>query len=76
MDAMKELVNKAATALHLGGSQQEHEEQAPPPSDAEFKELQQKYEKAGQGHVFEFWEELKPQEKVSLPRPFGVSVIA
>lgn len=63
MDAIKETMNKMATALNLGG---QSEPAARPPSESEFKELKEKYEKAGQGQVFSFWEELKPQEQGEL----------
>lgn len=65
MDAMKDTINKMASALHLGGKQ-ESETPAEPPTDAEYTELKEKYEKAGQGQVLAFWDDLKPQEKGGL----------
>ncbi|KAK4503887.1 hypothetical protein PRZ48_004802 [Zasmidium cellare] len=65
MDAVKDLVNKAASALNLGGNQ-DAEAPAQPPNDAEFKELKEKYEKAGQGQVLSFWDDLSSQEKGTL----------
>ncbi|KAF2215552.1 hypothetical protein CERZMDRAFT_56306 [Cercospora zeae-maydis SCOH1-5] len=64
MDAVKDTVNKLASTLHVGGGQQQPV--AEPPTEQEFKELKEKYEKAGQGQVFSFWDELKPQEQGEL----------
>jgi UDP-N-acetylglucosamine/UDP-N-acetylgalactosamine diphosphorylase len=63
--AIKENLSNLLSALHLGGKQ-DQETPAPPPSDSEFKELKKKYEKAGQGQVFTYWEDLKPEEKGAL----------
>lgn len=62
---MSSLINKMASALHLGGKQS-LETPAAPPTDTEYNELREKYEKAGQGQVFAFWEELRPEEKGAL----------
>lgn len=62
---MTSLINKMASALHLGGKQ-DPESPAVPPTDEEYNELKEKYEKAGQGQVFAFWEDLKPDEKGGL----------
>ncbi|PPJ50631.1 hypothetical protein CBER1_05754 [Cercospora berteroae] len=64
MDAIKDTVNKLASSLHIGGGQQQPASQ--PPTEQEFKELKEKYEKAGQGQVFSFWEELNTQEHGEL----------
>ena len=64
MDAIKGTVNKLASSLHIGGGQQEPV--AEPPSEQEFKDLKDAYEKAGQGQVFSFWDDLKPQEQGEL----------
>ncbi|KAK3115921.1 UDP-N-acetylglucosamine pyrophosphorylase [Teratosphaeriaceae sp. CCFEE 6253] len=53
------------SAMHMGG-QQDNEPQYAPPSGNDLKELREKYEKGGQGHVFNYWDELKPQEKGAL----------
>ena len=65
-EAIKETVNNMLSALNLGGSTEGSEPAASPPSDEEFKELKEKYEKAGQHQVFTFYEELKPAEKGAL----------
>lgn len=65
MDTVKDLVNKAAAALNLGGSSNEAPP-AEPPSDAEYEELKKKYDEAAQGQVLTFWDELKPHEKGEL----------
>jgi len=65
MDAVKDLVNKAASALNLGGPSNEAPP-AQPPSDEEYQELKKKYDEAGQEHVLAFWEDLTPQEKGEL----------
>ncbi|KAF7197728.1 UDP-N-acetylglucosamine pyrophosphorylase [Pseudocercospora fuligena] len=64
MEAVKDTINKAMSALNIGGGPAEP--QYDPPSEAEFKEIKEKYEKANQGHVFAFWEELKPNEQGQL----------
>ena len=65
-EAIKETVNNMLSALNLGGSTEGSEPAASPPSDEEFKELKEKYRKAGQHQVFTFYEELKPAEKGAL----------
>lgn len=64
MDTIKDTMNKLASSLHIGGGQQEPVAEAP--SEQEFKDLKDAYEKAGQGQVFTFWDELKPQEQGEL----------
>ena len=64
--AIRDTVNNMLSALNLGGKKQDTEEAPEPPSDAEFKDLKAKYEKAGQGQVFTYWEELKPEERGTL----------
>ncbi|EME45964.1 hypothetical protein DOTSEDRAFT_70087 [Dothistroma septosporum NZE10] len=64
MDAIKDLANKAAAALNLGASQDA--EKLTAPSDEDFTTLKQKYEKADQGQVFSFWDELSDHEKGTL----------
>ncbi|EMC99304.1 hypothetical protein BAUCODRAFT_31620 [Baudoinia panamericana UAMH 10762] len=59
-------LNSMLSALNLGGKKQESEPQAEPPADADLKELREKYEKAGQGQVFTYWDDLKPHEKGQL----------
>lgn len=64
MDAVKDLAAKAAAALNLSGS--EAHPAIDPPTEEEFKQLKEKYEKAGQGQVFSFWKDLKPQDQGQL----------
>jgi UDP-N-acetylglucosamine/UDP-N-acetylgalactosamine diphosphorylase len=64
--AIKDTVNSMLSALNLGGEKAGEDAPPQPPSDSEFNELKQKYEKAGQGHVFQYWEELKPAEKGAI----------
>ena len=61
--AIKDTVNNMLSAMNLGGGKQEGEAPPQPPSENELKELKEKYEKAGQGHVFGFWGDLKPEEQ-------------
>ncbi|KAI6888192.1 UDP-N-acetylglucosamine pyrophosphorylase [Hortaea werneckii] len=63
---MSGIMNSMLSALHLGGKKEEDD--APPhiPTDEETKELRESYEKAGQGQVFTYWDELKPEEKGRL----------
>jgi UDP-N-acetylglucosamine/UDP-N-acetylgalactosamine diphosphorylase len=65
MDAVKGTINKMATALHLGGKQ-DSEPSAQPPTESEYAELKKKYDDAGQGQVFSFWDDLKSEEKGAL----------
>jgi len=60
-----ETVNKLLSAT---GLKHKHDSEAPaePPTDAELKEIREKYEKAGQEQVFAFYDELKPAEKGAL----------
>lgn len=62
---MTSFVNNMLSALNLGGKK-ESEAPPEPPSDGELKELREKYEKAGQGQVFNYYNELKPGEKGAL----------
>ena len=62
--AIKDTVNNMLSALKLGSKKEE--EPILPPSDSEYKELKEKYDKAGQEHVFKFYEELKPDEQGTL----------
>ena len=64
--AIKDTVNSMLSALNLGGEKTGEDAPPQPPSDADFNELKQKYEKAGQGHVFQYWEELKPAEQGAI----------
>jgi UDP-N-acetylglucosamine/UDP-N-acetylgalactosamine diphosphorylase len=64
MDAVKDTINKMASAMNLGAAPTASKVE--PPSEAQYKELKEKYEKAGQGQVFSFWDELKPQEQGEL----------
>ncbi|KAM0719971.1 hypothetical protein Q7P37_004106 [Cladosporium fusiforme] len=63
--AIKDTVNSMLSALHLSG-EKTADVPPQPPSEADFTELKQKYEKAGQGHVFQYWEELKPEEQGAI----------
>ncbi|WPH04846.1 UDP-N-acetylglucosamine pyrophosphorylase-like protein [Acrodontium crateriforme] len=49
----------------LGGKQQ-YDVVVAPPTDSEYNDLKSKYEKAHQGHVFQFYDDLKPEEKGAL----------
>ena len=64
--AIKDTVNNMLSALNLGSKKEDEEANVAPPSDAEFKELKEKYDKAGQGHVLAFFADLKPGEKGAL----------
>lgn len=58
-------MNSMLSALNLGGKK-EDAGLPDPPSDHEFQELKEKYEKAEQGHVLQFYDELLPGEKGQL----------
>ncbi|KAK5171205.1 UDP-N-acetylglucosamine pyrophosphorylase [Saxophila tyrrhenica] len=64
-EAIKGTMNSMLSALNLGGKK-ESEDAVPPPSDEEYKELKEKFEKAGQEQVFAFYDELQPNEKGAL----------
>ncbi|KAF2483753.1 nucleotide-diphospho-sugar transferase [Neohortaea acidophila] len=64
--AIKEGMNSMLSALHLGGKKDPDEGLPPPPSEPELKELREKYDKAEQGHVFKFYDELTPGQQGSL----------
>ena len=66
MEAIKDSVNNMLSSLNIGSKKEESDEPALPPSDEEFKELKEKYEKAEQDHVLKFFDELKPGEKGAL----------
>ncbi|KAK6421557.1 UDP-N-acetylglucosamine pyrophosphorylase [Elasticomyces elasticus] len=65
MDSIKSTMNSMMSAMNMGG-QKDSEPQLQPPNDNDLKELREKYEKAGQGHVFSYWDDLKPAEKGAL----------
>lgn len=64
--AIKDTVNSMLSALNLGGEKTGEDVPPQPPTESEFNELKQSYEKAGQGHVLQYWEELKPAEQGAL----------
>lgn len=59
-------MNNMLSALHLGDKKQNEDLPVEPPSNPEYQKLRDKYEKAGQSHVFRYWEELKPEDKGML----------
>ncbi|KAK3672771.1 UDP-N-acetylglucosamine pyrophosphorylase [Recurvomyces mirabilis] len=65
MDAMKSTMNNMMSALNMGSKKQEGEV-LQPPSENEYKELREKYKEARQEHVFNYWDDLKPEEKGAL----------
>ena len=62
--AVKDTVNNLLEKLHLAGG----EDAVPPkePEEKDLKEIREKYEKAGQGQVFAFYDELDTAGKASL----------
>lgn len=64
--AIKETVTNMLSALNLSKKEEETDQGPEPPSDAEYKELKEKYDNAEQGHVFAFWDQLQPGEQGSL----------
>lgn len=65
--AIKDTVNNMLSALNIGKKEEEETEHLPdPPTDAEYQELKKKYDDANQGHVFAFYDQLKPGEQGSL----------
>lgn len=64
-EAIKETVSNMLSALNLGGKK-ESEDATTPPTDEEYNEIKEKFEKAGQGQVFAFYDELQPGEKGAL----------
>jgi UDP-N-acetylglucosamine/UDP-N-acetylgalactosamine diphosphorylase len=64
--AIKDTVNSMLSALNLGGEKTAEDVPPQPPTESEFNELKQSYEKAGQGQVLQYWEELKPAEQGAL----------
>jgi len=64
--AIKDTMSSMLSALHLGGKEPNEELPPKPPPEAEYQELKEKYEKAGQSQVFTYWEELKPEDKGTL----------
>jgi UDP-N-acetylglucosamine/UDP-N-acetylgalactosamine diphosphorylase len=64
MDAVKQTINNAMQALNITSG-----DQAPPakePSEEQVNELKSKYAKAGQEHVFVFYDKLSTAEKAGL----------
>src|SRR5690242_18175096 len=61
---MAGVLNKVLETLHISSS--EHAAPAVEPDAGELKELREKYEKAGQDHVFTFYEELDTAGKAAL----------
>ena len=61
---MASMMNSVLSAVGLGKKQ--GEAPLPPPSDSEYKELREKYEKAGQGQVLEYWDDLQDNQKAAL----------
>lgn len=64
--AIKDTMNSMLSALNLGGKKEDSEEASPPPPDEDFNTLKDKFDKAGQGQVLQFYEELKPEEKGAI----------
>lgn len=63
---MAKVINNMLSALHLGGKKEDGEASPAPPTEAEFKELSEKYEKSGQGQLLAYYGDLKPEEKGAL----------
>lgn len=63
MEAVKSTVTSALEALHITGGNQVP---AKEPSEEQLKELRAKYEKAGQGQVFAFYDNLSAAEKAAI----------
>ena len=63
MDTVKETMSNMLSALTPGSKKQPPVTPAEPPTDDEYKSLKEKFDSAGQGHVFDFWDELRPEEK-------------
>ncbi|KZF24258.1 nucleotide-diphospho-sugar transferase [Xylona heveae TC161] len=61
--AVKETVSNLLEKLHPAGETTVPRRQ---PSDDEIKTLRSKYEEAGQGHVFAFWDSLATSERAEL----------
>jgi len=66
MEAVKETVNNLMEKMSLGGGSKDTAPPPEPPAEEELKELQQKYEKAGQEHVFAFYDSLNKPEQARL----------
>jgi UDP-N-acetylglucosamine/UDP-N-acetylgalactosamine diphosphorylase len=64
MEAIKNTVNEALEKLNLSGGAQAAP--AKEPSEEQLKDLQSKYEKAGQEQVFAFYDKLSTAEKAAL----------
>lgn len=64
MEAVKDTINTALEKLHLTGG--EHAAPAKEPAEEQLKELKSKYAKAGQEHVFAFYDKLTAAEKAGL----------
>jgi UDP-N-acetylglucosamine/UDP-N-acetylgalactosamine diphosphorylase len=65
-EAIKETVNNMLSALNLGGKKTDEEQAPPAPSEQEYNELKEKFTKAGQGQVFDFYDQLEDGEKGTL----------
>jgi UDP-N-acetylglucosamine/UDP-N-acetylgalactosamine diphosphorylase len=63
MDAVKDTINTALGKLNLGGQQAAPVQE---PTEEQLKEVRSKYEKAGQGQVFAFYDKLSGAEKAAL----------
>ncbi|OQO01874.1 hypothetical protein B0A48_12347 [Cryoendolithus antarcticus] len=59
--AVKDTMNSMLSAMHLGGDMKE--ETCHPPSENDYNNLRERFEKAKQGHVFNFYDDLQPEEK-------------
>ncbi|KAK6441251.1 UDP-N-acetylglucosamine pyrophosphorylase [Oleoguttula sp. CCFEE 5521] len=58
---VKDTMNSMLSAMHLGGDKKEATYHAP--SENDYNTLREKFEKAKQGHVFDTYDDLKPEEK-------------
>lgn len=65
MESVRDTIGNIMDNLHLS-SKDEGNIPATEPAEAELKELREKYEKAKQGQVFAFYDELKISEKAAL----------
>jgi UDP-N-acetylglucosamine/UDP-N-acetylgalactosamine diphosphorylase len=64
MDAVKDVVTSALEALHITSGN--HGVPAREPDEEQLKELREKYERAGQGQVFAFYDNLSTAEKAAI----------
>ncbi|KAF2720464.1 nucleotide-diphospho-sugar transferase [Polychaeton citri CBS 116435] len=65
MAAIKDTVSNMLSSLNIT-SKKPDELPPQPPSSEEFQELKDKYDKAGQGQLFTYWDDLKHEEKGTL----------